>query len=988
MNHLPWPNVPPVEVPYICDEIPVVDGGNFLDYPIESGWSTAEDPFQWIRCSHTILAKRAQSWLFFGLLQVLIGRQIDKQEYTAPATSSDSNEWVISTRLLAIHCSELVQSINDAHRANTRQLPSRNSLLAAWRRVFPAAKLHSEVLYSHSVWEDPALMLITSPIPILLEKMQRVANEIFLFHGDDCPALCRMGLHPSFSPLCRMLDSQWCPAQAGNIFQLYGPSMNHYLSGLPRRHLNSHDKGCSREICVANNVNEDSYQTQHTQENCTCQSVGPDPGQIAELIQGNHIPLVRLRVADGRPEVSLVAAEIGTKYVSMSHVWAGGLGNFKENKLPTCQLLRLYGLLSELDNFRPPEPKLAPLFQAPPWLDGCLQILAPIRRDCQKLTTRIQSAQDSAFRDSFDQLGRAQSPDVCFWMDTLCVPVRPEDRPLRIKAINDMNLIYAAAERCLVLDPELQQISMKGLSPIQINAHVLCSTWLTRSWTFQEARLSRAWYARFADGFYNPNSQENALLHHRLYADWNVYKSDAHELASLMISWYADMPALRRSDIIANQGSRLIDDEVFSFIAIWNQLVSRSTSKMEDVNIIMANTLDLSAGEVLAMPSEQRMKAIFNTRNRLPAGLMFNDAKKIRDQSSRWVPLYPENSRLSLGWYGTLTPSATGFFLDNVDGNPVGFMVDPSVPRYEKIRLLDSTDETIAPLWIRFNQESGNFPTNFEALVENENNDDDILAVVYVVGNLRRSLEERMVARGSQGARFALKGKEGKTLHLVYEYSFLYNHQRRNLYRESADLYVTVHAQRTDEDAVFHVDCNRDQWPTLRPRRDTSSEHTSHGLYFYTTAYMVCFFLVWTPFYLASVFYYRPPHLVIPGTVFALRGLIGVMQILRLRHRVSERAYRSWVKTFDETGTFKQSPGTEKYTPFRTWVGEIRTHVLFGLAISIWAIAVLVPAVRYLVWIAMAVVVEACVEWGVHRLWWGTGIKKVVKGWVKRRGWW
>ncbi|KAL8906272.1 MAG: hypothetical protein Q9171_006332, partial [Xanthocarpia ochracea] len=755
--------------------------------------------------------------------------------------------------------------------------------------------------------------------------MQRVAREIFLFHGDDYPSVCDTSLHPSYITLSRMLDSQWCPAQAGNVFRVYGPSMNHYLSGLPRQHLNSHDNGCSLDACVSNNVNEESYETQHTQESCSCHSVGPDPRQIAKLINESHIPLVKLRVVDGKPEFSLVAAELGTKYVSMSHVWAGGLGNFRENKLPTCQLLRLYELLGELDNFRPPEPELAPFFLPSPWLDGCLQLLAPIKWACQKFAACIQKAQDRAFRDTYDQLGRAQSPDVCFWMDTLCIPVHPEDRPLRIKAINNMNLIYAAAERCLVIDPELQQISMKGLSSIQTNAHVLCSTWLTRSWTFQEARLSRAWYARFADGFYNPNTQEHALLHDRLYSDLNVYKSDAHVLASQMISWYNDMPALRQTEIVTNQSIRLINDELFNFMAIWNQLVSRSTSKMEDVNAILANTLDLSAGEVMALPSEQRMKAIFNTRNKLPGGLMFNKAKKVAEQSSRWVPLYPEESRLSLGLYGTLTPSATGFFLDNVDGNPVGFLVDPSVPRYKKIRLLDSSDDTIAPLWIRFNQETDAFPTNFEAPVE-DNNKNEILAVVYVVGNLRITLEQKSVGWDLQGARFALKRKEGKTLHMVYEYSFLYNYQRLKQYRQNADIYTTVHAQRTDEDAVFHVDCNRDQWPTLRYRRDTSSEHTSHGLYFYTTAYMVFFFLIWTPFYLASVFNYRPSPVVIPAMVYALRGLIGVVQLRRLHHRINERSYRSWVKTFDETGSFRQSPASEKYTPFRTWIGELRTQ--------------------------------------------------------------
>ncbi|KAI4220533.1 MAG: hypothetical protein L6R40_008672, partial [Gallowayella cf. fulva] len=665
--------------------------------------------------------------------------------------------------------------------------------------------------------------------------------------------------------------------------------MAHYLSGLPRQHLNSHDRACSWGGCMANNVNEESYKTQHTLDGCSCHFIGPDPRQVAELIQSNKIPLIRLCVVAGDPALSLIPAEPGTKYVSMSHVWAGGLGNFTQNKLPTCQLLRLHELLIELDEFRPAEPRLA-LYQTPPWLEQCLKPLAPISGALAKVTAQVSKLQSKLLKFYYSHTGFKESAAVCFWMDTLCIPVHPEDRPLRIKAINNMNLIYAAAERCLVLDPELQKISMKYVSPIQVNAHVVCCTWLTRSWTFQEARLSRAWYARFADGFYNPNSQENADLHYRLYSDWNVYKSDAHNLASEMISWYNDMPAMRQIDLSANRSSRLMSDELYNFISIWNQLVSRSTSKMEDVNGILANTLDLSAGKVLALPPEQRMKAIFRTQRKLPGGLMFNNARKVGDPNSRWVPLYPEESRLSMDMYGALSPSATGFYMDILQANPVGFLVDPSVPRYKRIRLIDSSSsDAISPLWISLGEESDGSPSDFTAPI---GDNDGILAIVYLLGNLRWSLQRQSVGRNPQGARFALKKREGKILHLVYEYSFHYNHQRMRQFRESEDVYHTVHAVRTEEGTGFHVDCDLNTWPTLSYRRDTTSTLSSHGLYFYTLVSILLISLIWTPFYYASVLSSSPPtqHILLPTLALITRALIGYAQLRRLHGRINEHA--------------------------------------------------------------------------------------------------
>ncbi|KAL8897996.1 MAG: hypothetical protein Q9207_006920, partial [Kuettlingeria erythrocarpa] len=349
-----------------------------------------------------------------------------------------------------------------------------------------------------------------------------------------------------------------------------------------------------------------------------------------------------------------------------------------------------------------------------------------------------------------------------------------------------MALVYAAAERCLVLDPELQHISMKGFDAVQVNAHVLCSTWLTRSWTYQEARLSRAWYIQFADGLYNPNSAANEALHYRMYVERHVYKSDAHDLASEMIRWYHDMPAGRRTDILENQVIALLSDSTDAFITTWNHLASRSTSKMEDVHGILANVLDRSAEEVLSLPVEEGMKAILHSYDGLPAGLIFNNAPKVKDSESRWVPLYPGSTRVSNA-YGALHPSQEGFLLDKSEGHFVGYLVDCSVPRYEKMQLIDSS-------------ELGGPPCDHKA-------SGDVLALCYVVGEWTRSPQDRGTARTGMGARFALRKREGNILHLVYEYSFHYSREYRVISRRGKEDCNTLYAERTDAEAEIHVDC-------------------------------------------------------------------------------------------------------------------------------------------------------------------------------------
>lgn len=507
-----------------------------------------------------------------------------------------------------------------------------------------------------------------------------------------------------------------------------------------------------------------------------------------------------MSVHGGQPTLDVVAAEIGTRYISVSHVWIGGLGNFKDNKLPSCQLLRLHGFLIELERFQPPEP-IVELFRS-----GLVTHLYNLFRTIHAALSNIR--QSLTFHRQYRPLppnnnsghpSALQLP-VTFWMDTLCIPVDPSHTALRMKAIDHMALTYAAAEKCLVLDLELCQISMKGLSNTQLNAHVMCSSWVRRSWTFQEARLSRFWYAQFADGLWNPNSIENAALEHRLYSDWNVDKSDEHQLASETIIWYHDMPASRQTDIINNQAQRtLLHYPQYTFQAGWNNLVSRSTSKPEDIHGIFANTLDLSAGEVLALPLRDRMKAILGAQATLSAGLVYSRGRKIQDPGNRWVPMIPSGGYLSAN-YGQMTLVDGGYLLDKEKGNPVGFMVDKSTPRYSQLRIKESSS-TDRPLWINLYPEDEGPPVDFKA-------PGDILAVCYVVGDLKQSVEYNAVSRRMQGARFTLRRIEGQTLHLVYEYSFAYTHQKRTL-KDDEHEYPIVHAERTAEDAVFQIDCGK-----------------------------------------------------------------------------------------------------------------------------------------------------------------------------------
>ena len=71
-------------------------------------------------------------------------------------------------------------------------------------------------------------------------------------------------------------------------------------------------------------------------------------------------------------------------------------------------------------------------------------------------------------------------------MDTLCVPVDPQSKEHRKKAIHLMANTFHEATTVLVLDKELLMIHASTSSFVELGIRIFCSGWMKRLWTLQE----------------------------------------------------------------------------------------------------------------------------------------------------------------------------------------------------------------------------------------------------------------------------------------------------------------------------------------------------------------------------------------------------------------------------------------------------------------------------------------------------------------------
>lgn len=789
MDHIPYPKNaanPKIEIPYICGEYEDYDCQGFLDYPIRRGWAESAETFQWMDCSGHELVKRIQNWLFFGFLHEILGPRYHKESFLRQEI--DGERPVIDTTTLPERLSQWTRSLQRF------QQPERYFDLLD--DVLVQVNIQSDRV-DELRWES---RLIALSVKILLQSVQQAISNIdyrvssAMYHNEVRPA--------RLSFLNTSVDT-WCNGQAQDLCAQNSVIMYNYLAALPRRAVNLDHGRCPGHKCIANNVDLATYKTRHVEDHCQCRLSGPDISKVIEFISEGSIPLVSVAFnPNGSPQFEIIKAEPGIEYTAISHVWVGGLGNFISNELPECQLRCLSDLVKQVNMVQAGRlfPGLRSFKESIPPLSRLFSPKKQVYRPPFKTPEKVLSDLQGGFTGLWRLLRNRPTQRAVFWMDTLLIPVGEANAALRNMAIQSMALIYARAKNVLVLDAELQDISLHDLPLEQASAHVLSSSWMTRCWTLQEACLSRNWVVQFKDGIFDPYVAKERAYAVRQKAIRDLGWNDQVELIQESISWYDKMPGMRRLSVF----NRSEDSELDNFINTWNHLVARSTSKVDDLHAIFANMLDLPAGEVIKLQYEQRMKAILGTQSILPLALLYSSSPKINDIQNRWIPKdvrgYPLNRTR-----GELNVTAEGLIFGGDPGrlDVVGLLVPSSIPRLEKFRIINDLEPE--PIWVHLNRDGADIDLEIPGSME----------TCYIMGGLDGLTPAERQSHEPRGARFAVMGHEGRLLRLRYEYSFTYgfsrpvkhNDGKNVIYHE--DEFPAIRATRTTKDQVFRLDCGR-----------------------------------------------------------------------------------------------------------------------------------------------------------------------------------
>lgn len=664
MDHLPFPsnaNVPPLEIPFICEDILTYDQnqiGHFNDIPTLADFSqdsTAAVKY-WQECNPQRVAGEAQARIYFGLLIGVLGCRFVLDDFIC--ISNVSNEPIITLAKLQ----DRLQSVRQT-------LP-----IKALKVLAATATSQARMIRGKS----PLAEKVALSIDILAWSMEVIRDP-------QCAPESRIGGYVKDGILeKRMLAAGWCRYWTKVFHATYPAALTYYLASVSVDFHSGH-KTCSELDCKGNNVNMERgrYISQHTTLDCRCAFKGPNSKYIEQIIQGGGVPLIKLsKTTQGDVNVSVVELGYGKPFIAISHVWSGGLGNPKENTVPSCQLKFIYNAARRCQNKEYGKGMFqrshdantnwtkSKLYQVLNWLLGDSQISNLDQGPLEWYLRLVDSLALSGANED--------SNDLYIWFDTLCIPVARDtgkvkapdeekaEHELKMKAINKMAFVYASAMHVLVIDHTARDILYRQAGDLELAAILLTSPWMSRCWTFQEASLARQFSFILADEIINPRK------------------------------WFSDIPADRCSSMferilkyqcltyvnsmpdIMNQSIERKEQQRSPLVAVWNALSSRNTSQREDLHGLLGIMLNLSAFEILQMDKGQRMLGILRAQEKVPLSMIFlpypDDAPLIK--GCEWLPSYPSRAISEQFGYMTWNTESEGLDFVPSDTASVLFLIE------------------------------------------------------------------------------------------------------------------------------------------------------------------------------------------------------------------------------------------------------------------------------------------------------------------------
>lgn len=296
MDHFPLPKGKGhIRIPNLTSEDYTCGSGGFEGYPARSGWTAehVEGKDSFGGRSTTEIAAFFQSWLYFGCaIEVLAISSIAAQ----PSDLLDADRKFVSTRRLPF----LIRQ----WRRKVRQMKDKNHpvhIKWAMRTGLILKKVSDFVdtycLPYHGPRSTSEMRTLRNPMSPLPEKVWM--SIIALGHTLTEAMICYYDIRRTAnwwgaSTLLkrRMLRKGWCPMDVERSFADMGIDGHYYIAKMQNSEVNVLHNLCTKDQCLARDIDEETYKQKHVREECDCGGMkAVDTALLIATIEKDEVPV-------------------------------------------------------------------------------------------------------------------------------------------------------------------------------------------------------------------------------------------------------------------------------------------------------------------------------------------------------------------------------------------------------------------------------------------------------------------------------------------------------------------------------------------------------------------------------------------------------------------------------------------------------------------------------------------------------------------------
>lgn len=262
-----------------------------------------------------------QEWLMFGLLSEFLKRTVEAKEFVASGDNPD-----VSTRLITM--ASLPGILTD-YLNNAASKWTEASWLIHCRRmdqVFTYVRYVIEIVDARSRdTGDEKLMafsLAVTCLGVALEVVYLKAHQNLRQTYNDLERLRPLGnwSQPHFITR-RLKQDRWCPNLVLAMELHLTPLEAYYaslLSQSSKLHSNRH-QNCTKDDCVASDIDERVYKQRHLRDVCACDSISVNSEEVGYILRAGGVPILETsQDSDGVITVEPVDASKRRVFVAVS----------------------------------------------------------------------------------------------------------------------------------------------------------------------------------------------------------------------------------------------------------------------------------------------------------------------------------------------------------------------------------------------------------------------------------------------------------------------------------------------------------------------------------------------------------------------------------------------------------------------------------------------------------------------------------------------